>query len=466
MTSLTAEAVSFFSRGVRVKGQPGPKDVSCGVLVGLCGVSACSADKFGLGEPIFSSCMPACFAAVGGVPGVDFDPDASSVFRFGAQNRDEVAPARVRNTSVEPALGRCPIGQEAIRVLWVRDGSGPTQHIGDRQIFHRDQVVQGNKLSCGFVVEVAASVGNLAVSRGQCLASANTVVGPALGTAKPLLGGCQLFGRVASPARILNVYTIGGSGEGVDPHIYAGTPSSRGQRISGNLVTGEDQHPPAALSADLDRLHMPEHLAVRSNLDLPDAPQIYAVGVRMPTGTVTIFRPLDGGKPALALEPWVPRLSTTFRPSEKSREGSIKPSQRGLLARKRPQRHIRTQAPDLTQLGRLVPIPNPGLTMRPGFATLLQRSVVNLAMNFHTGCQRQMLPRGGTQPKLVSAPHTTTSHRYLKNDFHRSSSRTAGNDWDVGITPPEQLRNSGSAMREPYEAPLTNSAMGALWMYV
>ena len=470
MTSLTTEAASFFSRRFRVKGQPSPKDVACGVFVGLCGVSACFAGKRRLVEPVLLGCVPAGFAAVGCVPRVDFDPDASSVFRFGAQNRDEVAPARVRDTSVETGLGRCPVGQEATRASRIRCGSGPTQHIGDRQVFHCDQFVPSNELSRDFVVKVATGVGNLTVSGGHRFASANTVVGAALSTAEPVLCSRQLFGPVASQARIFNVFTVGGSGEGDDTHIYAGTPSRGRQRISGYLVTGQDQHPPTALSADLDRLHPPPHLAVRGNLHLPDALQIHAVGVRVPTGTVTIFGPLDTVKSALALKSWIPWLCAASHPSEKPRETSVKPSQHGLFARKRPRRHVRTHATDLTQLGRLIAIPNHSFVVRPRISTLLQRSVVELSMSFHAGRQRNVLARCGTHPKLISRPHGRTSHRYLKHGIKRPSIRTDSIDpWSVEMAATEQQLHRGSAISGPYEAPPTGftfDGKGALWMYV
>ena len=100
MTSLTAGAASFFSRSVGcVTGQPGPQDVACGVFVGVGAVPAASTSEYRLGDAVLFGCVPAGFAAVGGVPGIDFDHGASSVFRFGAQNRDELPPARIGDTS-------------------------------------------------------------------------------------------------------------------------------------------------------------------------------------------------------------------------------------------------------------------------------------------------------------------------------------------------------------------------------
>ena len=55
------------------------------MFVGLGGMTAALADEFRLGDAVLPCCVPAVLAAVGGMPGVDLDPGASSVFRFGAQ---------------------------------------------------------------------------------------------------------------------------------------------------------------------------------------------------------------------------------------------------------------------------------------------------------------------------------------------------------------------------------------------
>ena len=86
MTSLTAEAASFFSRSAGcVTGQSSPQDVACGMFVGPSGVTTALADEFRLVNAILACRVSAGLAAIGGVPGIDLDQCASSVFRFGAQ---------------------------------------------------------------------------------------------------------------------------------------------------------------------------------------------------------------------------------------------------------------------------------------------------------------------------------------------------------------------------------------------
>ena len=111
MTSLTAEAGSLFSRRVRcVKGQSGPEDVACGVFVGLCRVPARVADEFRLTDAVLPCREPTGFTAIGGVPGVDLYPGASSVFRFGAQNRDELAQPASLMLRLSPVLAAARFG--------------------------------------------------------------------------------------------------------------------------------------------------------------------------------------------------------------------------------------------------------------------------------------------------------------------------------------------------------------------
>jgi hypothetical protein len=58
-------------------------------------MTAALADEFGLVDAILGCCVTAALTPGGGVPGVDLDPGAPSVFRFGAQYRDELTPASV-----------------------------------------------------------------------------------------------------------------------------------------------------------------------------------------------------------------------------------------------------------------------------------------------------------------------------------------------------------------------------------
>jgi hypothetical protein len=58
-------------------------------------MTAALAEEFRLADAILGCCVAAALTPVGGVPGVYLDPGAPSVFRFGAQYRDELTPASV-----------------------------------------------------------------------------------------------------------------------------------------------------------------------------------------------------------------------------------------------------------------------------------------------------------------------------------------------------------------------------------
>lgn len=81
------------------------------MFVGRCGVTAALAGEFRLADAILGCCVTAALTPVGGVAGVDLDPGAPSIFRFGAQYRDELAPASVSDRSFSPDFARAPLGR-------------------------------------------------------------------------------------------------------------------------------------------------------------------------------------------------------------------------------------------------------------------------------------------------------------------------------------------------------------------
>ena len=121
------------------------------------------ADEFRLADAILACCVPTGLAAVGGGPGVDLNPGAPSLFRFGAQNRDELSPARVAHAPVEPGLRPRAVGQILAGVGLVGHGFGPANHVGDLEILHHDQVIPPDGPAGGLVVKILALVSDLAM---------------------------------------------------------------------------------------------------------------------------------------------------------------------------------------------------------------------------------------------------------------------------------------------------------------
>ena len=112
VTSLTAVAGSFFSRSVGcVTGQPGPQDVACGVFVGLGTVPTSTTSEYRLGDAVLFGCVPAGFAAVGGVPGIDLitmRPASSALARRIETNCPQPASEILR---FSPVLAAAPLGR-------------------------------------------------------------------------------------------------------------------------------------------------------------------------------------------------------------------------------------------------------------------------------------------------------------------------------------------------------------------
>jgi hypothetical protein len=411
VTSLTAEAASFSSRSIGcVTGQSSPHDVACGVFVGMGAVPTRPTTEDRLGDAVLFGCVPTCFTTVGGVPGIDLYPYASSVFRFGPQNRDELPPGSVTYACIQPGLGRGTVRQEPARLFRVCDGLGPAHHVGDLEIFHRDQVIRLHQCAGSLVVKVAAAVGDLAVPRGHGVPPVTSVGRSTLGTSEPLLSRVQSRCGSSGPARVVDVLTIAGGDETSDTDIDTNLTAGGRQRGCGHLVAGQDQHPAPALAPDLDRLHHTGRRAVCGDFHLSDALQVHPVCVGMPAGAVTVFGPLHTVESASTLEARISWCATGFHPPEEPVEGPVEPAQRGLLGRKRPRRHILACCPNLAQLRRLIPIPNPGLAVRPPVPAFLQRSVIEFAMPIQTMLQGDVLPGGRAHPEIECPPHATTSH--------------------------------------------------------
>ena len=412
MTSLTGDSASFFSRSVRVKGQSSPQDVACSVFVSLRSVTTCLTGEHSLVDAVPSCCVTTVLAAIGGVLGVDLDPPASSVFRFGAQNRDELPPRSVTNASVESGLGGGPVLQERSGFVGIREGFCTTAHVGDCQILHNNQVIARNECPGGFVVEVATLVGDLAVPSSGCLSPVPPVVRGTLRPGQPNLRASQTRGRSALPAGVTDVYSVGGGCETSDSQIDSDLPPSAWQRINWDVVARQDQRPPPTLAADLNCLDQADDLSVRSDLHLPNPAQIHPVGVGMPTGAVAVFGPLHTVEPSAALKSRIPWCRTVFHTSKESVEGAIQSAQRGLLARKRPYRHVGTISPNVLELTGLGAVADGRAAMPPRILAFLQCRVVQLPMRFQTRRQCEMLAYRRSHPELVGSPHVeTTSDR-------------------------------------------------------
>ena len=391
-------------------GQPGPQDVARGVFVCRGAMRASLAAKFRLRDAVRARGIPTALTPVGGVPGVDLDPNPPSLFRFGAQYRDELAPSSVTDRSAEPGLRPSSIWKVLHRVGGFRDRFGPAQHIRDLQVLHDDQVVSCGEFAGLFVVKVPALVGYLAMAGGHCFPPQTSIFRSWLRALKPLLRCGQSIRRGARPPGIVDALSVAGSGKANNADVDADLTAGHGQQTGWDVIAGQHQHPASPLSLDPDRLHPAGHLAVEINLDLTDALQIHPTTLGQPAGAVAIFGPLHAFEPGLAFEPRIPRCLPRLHPAEEPGECPVQPSQRRLLTGERPDRLIGAHRSDFSQLRRLIPVPDPSLSrVGPGIPTLLQRRVVKLAVRGYTRRQRHMLARCGPQPKHIRPPHSRST---------------------------------------------------------
>src|SRR5271157_5042916 len=124
-------------------------------------------------------------------------------------------------------------------------------------------------------MEIAALIGHLAMPRRHRLAATLPILRTTTGVLQPPLCGRQLVGCGAPPAGILHVLPIARGGETSNTDIDADRPTCTRKRSGRHVITGQDEHPAAALAANLKRFYSPRHHAVSADLDLPDAFQIH-----------------------------------------------------------------------------------------------------------------------------------------------------------------------------------------------
>ena len=431
MTSLTGLAASFFSGGCGLfgcqKGQSGPKNVARCVLVGVGGVFARDASEDCLGDAVLWCCMPTCFAAVRGVPGIHVKHSPPSFFRFGFEDADEGRPTRVVNGTVERRLACASVGKEFASVGRMRDRLGSSGHISNAEVFDHDHVVQGHQFSSCLVVEVSPLICDLSVPSRDSLAGGSAVVRASLLTRQGLLRFRQPGLTGAGPTRVSGVLTITGGGETVNAQVHTNGKSGPLHRFGWHIVAAQDQVPATSLALYLDRFHAPFLLAVDGRLHIPHPLQIHTVRVGFPPTPVPILWPLHAFEPMLGLKPGVARVLARPEPTKETFKSFVKSPQRCLLRRKRPNCHVRTQRTYFGQLAGLRAIthwhlrPNRAEVAgrafnRPfvGAAALLECGVVQLPVRVKTFSKLEVLTSGRAQSKLVRAPHAPPTPRRIR----------------------------------------------------
>jgi hypothetical protein len=431
VTSVTADAANLFSRRIGcVMGQSGPQDISCRLLVGLSCVAAVLADESCLRDAVRFGCIPADFATIGGVLGVDYDPDAPSVFRFGAQNRDELPPGSVTDASVKSSLGSRSVRQVSARTTWVVDRFWSPDHIRNLEVFHHNQVVRLNESTSRLMVEVPTLIGNLTMPSRERLPRSFAIIRAAFLRGEPLLRKRKSLCRSTTPTGVADGHAVGGGNEASDPDVETNFAPSPRQRVGWHVVAREYEHPVSALTNYLDGLHPPGYRSVHRNFDFADPLEIYPFRLGEPASTVAVSRPLNAVESSRSFEPRIPRPTARFHTTKEPRKSAIESTQRSLLTRKRPHSDVVTQAPNLFQLARLSSIGYSHPTLPPCVPALLQRSVVQLPMRFHASTQRDVLSPSRAHSELVRPPHLSA--------------------------PPMARRKRGSAMTARYKQPPTN----------
>ena len=210
------------------------------MFVSLAAMRASPADEVCLGDAVLAGCVSTVLAAVGGVPGVDLDPDTPSLFRFGAQYRDETPQLASLMLRFSPDFGRAPLwrncpGLSGRARVWP---AATCWRSSDPPPPARRNTRRARGPACGespyagwrscdagrrpFAARVDGSSSALRRAASRCCAAASRRRRPA-------------------PARIVDVLTVAGRGETRDPDVDTGLAASGRERIGRHVVTGEHQ---------------------------------------------------------------------------------------------------------------------------------------------------------------------------------------------------------------------------------
>ncbi len=442
MTSLTAEAASFFSgRGSDRKGQSSPEDVACGIYVGVDFVSTLVTSEHRLADAVGGADVPAVGTRRTRVPGVHEDHLSSSFLRFGNEDVRELCPARVGDRSVQATLGGCPVGEEDSGAFGIGDGLGSAYHVGDPEVLNADHVVASDELSGCLVVEVSPAIGDLSVTGGNGLAGCPAVGRARLFSGKDPLGGGKSVGRSSCPSGVVDVLSIGSGEKAHDSQINAHCLVSRCQGLDRDLVSGEHHIPPATFSLDRDRLDPPGNTAVGCYLYMSNSLEVDTGNLRLPLGAVAVFGPLNTVETVGGFESRVAGDLAIPHPAEEGVKSLVEAAQGGLLGGERPLGDVGPECSDLGELRRLSVVGNADLTEFPRVSAFLEGRIVELAVGIEILLKCDMLSGRRAQRELVGTSHAASSQwcsmylRTVDSDTYPTDAAKYDFDHNTGLRP-------------------------------
>lgn len=401
VTSFAAQrTANLFSRRDSVQmGQPSPENIESSVDVSVSGVSTALTSKLCLGDAVVLGCVPAGVAALGRVLGVHCDHGPPSVFRFGSQDRQELCPARVEYGSVEAALG----GHVHARCI---DGAlRRSDHVGDRQFLYGDQIMGRNEPSSGLMMPVTALVADFAMAVSDRPDCRLPIPGAPLLDGKPLLRSGEPVGCVLTVTGVWDLVAVAVGQEAGDSHVDPDDRTRSRQRVSGYLVTGQDEEPTAPLPLDLHRLDPALDFPVGGDFHVPDALEVDAGVFAVPLAGVAMGGPDNGVEPVGRFEPRVPRGLAGFDPSEECLHGPVEFAEGCLFGSGAPAGNVGSDRSDERQVSGLIFELDPNPCLSPRLPPLLEGSVVQLPMRVEAIVQGYMLTAGRPHPELVGSLH-------------------------------------------------------------
>src|SRR5260221_12241584 len=173
------------------------------------------------------------------------------------EDREKVASSGVLNACIEARLLAGPVLEIATIPLPVWLGCRTTAQVGRLDRLEIDRVVLTYQGECHLMMEVGTLPPHVLLLLGEQLDRLLAAGAPLLPLGYSPLGFLQLALRFAIVARVGDRFALSGDEKHLQPDINARLLPSEGQRLRGDVGTGEGDVPAIRLLGDRDRLGRP-----------------------------------------------------------------------------------------------------------------------------------------------------------------------------------------------------------------
>ncbi len=207
------------------------------------------------------------------------------------------------------------------------------------------------------------------------------------------MGSGQLLGGPSFVAPLGYELAVAGRHEGTDPEVDADLSRGRWQRLGWDFDTTDAHEPAGSFALDGNRFGHPTEWPVQTELHGPDTkePETPGALVELPASSVL---PLERVEAGLRSKARISRLPALLAPATESREGSVETFERPPTDHDAAAQQFWTESAERSQGPALVYVADGTTLPAPRSSSLLQRSVVQLALEGEQRLKGHLLTGG------------------------------------------------------------------------